>query len=205
MSSDDQTPRWGAPSQPTAPGAYREEPTVVTNRVYGSATPPEAPVSPIPPPPGPVAAAPPADAPASPPEPSTTPPAPEPAAEAEPDLPEGVADRGRTTIADEVVEQVIQRVVELAVAEVPGVHALREDVDRFFGDSDDQPDRAVSVTMDGSEATINVAIEVEFGHPVHQAVEALRARVIGSAERLLGMRVAEFNVAVAGIAFPPDD
>lgn len=119
------------------------------------------------------------------------------------DSPDAGAKRGQTTIADEVVERVIEKIIELAVAEIPAMHGLRPGVDRFFGGTDDgETDRAVSVRLDGERSEINIAVEVEFGHPVHEAVEKLRASVIGSTERLLGLTIAEVNVAVADVTFP---
>lgn len=132
--------------------------------------------------------------------------------------------RGLTTIAEDVVERVIQKVVDLTVAEVDGVHGLRPGVDAFFGfvdgaagesaaDEDDTteavmkgagtPERAVAVKLVDDRATINVSIEVEFGYAVHEVVEQVRASVIGSAERLLGITITEVNVVVSDVAFDP--
>jgi uncharacterized alkaline shock family protein YloU len=113
--------------------------------------------------------------------------------EAAPAGPGGAA-RGRTTIADEVVEQVIRRIVDLAVEETAGLHGLHTG----SAAGDDGP---VSVRLDGDRAEIDVAVDVEFGHPVHEVVEALRTGLIGSAERLLGLNVAQVDVFVAGVAF----
>jgi uncharacterized alkaline shock family protein YloU len=158
------------------------------------------------------------------------PPVPE-AATAPPDVapvPRHDEARGRTTIADEVVERVIQKVVDLAVDEVDGVHGLRPGVDRFFGgDGGEEGDggggeggdegsrapeteRAVAVSLAGDQATINLSIEVDFGHAVHEVVDQVRTAVIESAERLLGMTIAEVNVVVSDVSFSepagdPDD
>lgn len=123
--------------------------------------------------------------------------------------------RGLTTIAQDVVERVIQKVVDLTVAEVAGVHGLRPGVDAFFvvdgadpkaaggaaRGAADGPDRAVAVTLVEDRATVNLSIEVEFGYAVHEVVEQVRAGVIGSAERLLGITITEVNVVVADVAF----
>jgi uncharacterized alkaline shock family protein YloU len=125
--------------------------------------------------------------------------------------------RGRTTIADEVVERVIQKVVDLAIDEIDGVHGLRPGVDRFFGEgvggtggggeggeagsAAPETDRAVAVTLAGEQATINLSIEVDFGHAVHEVVDQVRTAVIETAERLLGMTIAEVNVVVSDVSF----
>lgn len=109
-------------------------------------------------------------------------------------VPDPDAERGRTTIADEVVERVIGRIVDLAAEEVAGVHALH-------AGSGDGADRPVSVQLDGDRAVIDIAIEAEFGHPLHEVVENVRRTVISQSERLLGLTVAEVNVLVAQVSF----
>jgi uncharacterized alkaline shock family protein YloU len=120
---------------------------------------------------------------------------PEPAAP-EPAAPEPGPDRGRTTIADEVVERMIERIVDLAADEVPGVHALHPS-------AGPDSDRQVSVRLDDGQAVIDIAIKVEFGHPVHEVVDGVRSRVISQSERLLGLSVPEVNVLVAEVVFDP--
>jgi uncharacterized alkaline shock family protein YloU len=127
--------------------------------------------------------------------------------------------RGLTTIAEDVVERVIQKVVDLTVAEVDGVRALRPVVDQFFHPADkpaDKPaegaaegsststaskDRSVAVTLTDGQATINLAIEVDFGFAVLEVVEQVRGSVIEQSERLLGLTVAEVNVVVSEVSF----
>lgn len=115
------------------------------------------------------------------------------------------ADRGRTTIADEVVEQVIEKIVNLSVDQVAGVHGLyAPPLAGGAGPADGDPEsRAVSVRLDGDQAEINISIQVEFGHAVHEVVEQVRSDVIGQAERLLGLTVTQVNVLVADVTFDP--
>jgi uncharacterized alkaline shock family protein YloU len=113
-----------------------------------------------------------------------------------PGRPDAGADRGRTTIADDVVERVIEKIVHLTVDEVAGVHGL------YTGPDTERP---VSVKLDGDRATIEIAIQVEFGHAVHEVVEQVRGSVVSQSERLLGLDVAEVNVLVADVTFDPAD
>jgi uncharacterized alkaline shock family protein YloU len=110
----------------------------------------------------------------------------------EPDVPEAGTDRGRTTIADDVVERVIEKIVHLTVDDADGVHGL------YTGP---EVERAVSVALDGNEATIEVAIQVEFGHAIHEVVEQVRGNVVSQSEQLLGLTVTEVNVLVADVTF----
>jgi uncharacterized alkaline shock family protein YloU len=109
------------------------------------------------------------------------------------------ADRGRTTIADEVAERVIERIVTDAADQVEGVRAVRPTT----GPDGDRP---VSVQLDGGRAVIDVAVEVEFGHPLYEVVDGVRDRVIDESERLLGLTTVEVNVLVAAVSFesPPE-
>lgn len=130
----------------------------------------------------------------------SAPPAPPP----QPPAARPTATRGRTTISDDVVGRVIQKIVDLAVERVDGVHGLHPGVDRFFGEEEPaEPERAVAVTLAEGEATINLAVEVDFGFPVHQVVDEVRGYVIGEVEQMLGLTVAEVNVAVGEVSLDP--
>jgi uncharacterized alkaline shock family protein YloU len=111
------------------------------------------------------------------------------------------AERGRTTIANEVVE----KIAGIAAREVPGVYDLGGDVARMFaavkdrvglGDADADSDRGVSVRLEGGTAVIDVTIVIEFGFQVYSVTEAARVKVINSVENLLGLEVVEVNITV---------
>jgi uncharacterized alkaline shock family protein YloU len=83
------------------------------------------------------------------------------------------ADRGTTTIADEVVE----KVAGIAAREVPGVYDLGGDVARVFaavrdriglGDGEgENSNRGVSVRLEGRNATVRVTLVIEYGFVVY--------------------------------------
>jgi uncharacterized alkaline shock family protein YloU len=111
------------------------------------------------------------------------------------------AERGITSIADEVVE----KIAGIATREVPGVYDLGGDVARFFanvkeriglGDADDDADRGMSVRLEGRTAVINITLVIEYGFVVHSVTEKVRAKVISSVENLLGLEVTEVNIRV---------
>jgi uncharacterized alkaline shock family protein YloU len=111
------------------------------------------------------------------------------------------SDRGSTTIADEVVE----KIAGFAAREVEGVYDLGGDVARIFasvkeriglGDADDQTDRGVKVTLDGKTAAIRITIVIEYGYVVYSVTEQIRAKVIDSVERLLGLDVTAVDINV---------
>jgi uncharacterized alkaline shock family protein YloU len=111
-----------------------------------------------------------------------------------------VAERGTTSIADEVVE----KIAGIAAREVPGVYDLGGDVARFFAsvkeriglEESEEGNRGIAVRLDGGTAVINVTLVIEFGYVVHSVTEKVRAKVVGSVENLLGLDVIEVNIRV---------
>jgi uncharacterized alkaline shock family protein YloU len=112
------------------------------------------------------------------------------------------AERGTTTIADEVVE----KVAGIAAREVPGVYDLGGDVARVFaavrdriglGDEDGEPaNRGVSVRLEGRTATVRVTLVIEYGFVVYSVAEKVRTKVISSVENLLGLEVTAVDIVV---------
>jgi uncharacterized alkaline shock family protein YloU len=111
------------------------------------------------------------------------------------------AERGSTTIADEVVE----KIAGIAARGVPGVHDLGGDVARVFaglrervglGDADADTDRGVKVRLDGDRATVEITLVIEYGQVVRAVTDAVRAEVIEAVEKMLSLQVTEVNIRV---------
>lgn len=117
-------------------------------------------------------------------------------------------ERGSTTIADEVVE----KIAGIAAREVPGVHDLGGEVSRVFaslkeriglGEStNEEADRGVAVRLEGTTAEIDMKIVIEFGFVVHSVTDAVRTKVIGAVENMLGLEVTEVNIRVNDVHVP---
>ncbi|SDZ23769.1 Uncharacterized conserved protein YloU, alkaline shock protein (Asp23) family [Asanoa ishikariensis] len=117
------------------------------------------------------------------------------------------AERGATTVADEVVE----KIAGIAVRGVPGVHDLGGDVARVFaglrervglGDADDAADRGVKVRLQGDQATVEITLVIEYGQVVRTVTDAVRAEVISSVEKMLSLHVTEVNIRVDDVHVP---
>jgi uncharacterized alkaline shock family protein YloU len=117
------------------------------------------------------------------------------------------AERGTTTIANEVVE----KITGIATRDVPGVYDLGGDVARVFaavkeriglGDPGEDSDRGVSVRLEGGAAEISITIVIEYGFVVHSVTEAVRVKVINSVENLLGLEVTQVNILVDDVYVP---
>ncbi|MEV4512463.1 Asp23/Gls24 family envelope stress response protein [Dactylosporangium sp. NPDC049525] len=112
------------------------------------------------------------------------------------------AERGTTTIADEVVE----KIAGIAAREVPGVYDLGGDVARVFasvrdriGLGDDEREhgnRGVSVRLEGRSAAVQVTLVIEYGFVLYSVAEKVRANVIGAVENLLGLEVTSVDIVV---------
>jgi uncharacterized alkaline shock family protein YloU len=113
-----------------------------------------------------------------------------------------VAERGTTTIADEVVE----KIAGIAAREVPGVYDLGGDVARVFasvrdriGLGDDEREhgnRGVRVRLEGTTAAVQVTLVIEYGFVLYSVAEKVRANVIGAVENLLGLEVTAVDIVV---------
>jgi len=111
------------------------------------------------------------------------------------------ADRGSTTIADEVVE----KIAGYAAREVEGVYDLGGDVARVFasvkervglGNKDDLSAQGVTVRLEGKTAAVKIIIVIEYGYVVYSVTEKVRAQVIGAVESLLGLEVTAVDINV---------
>lgn len=117
------------------------------------------------------------------------------------------ADRGRTTIRQEVVE----KIAGIAAREVPGVYDLGGDVARVFsavkeriGFGEAEADQGVSVILNGTTASVEVTLVIEFGYVVHSVTDTVRVKVINSIENLLGLEVTNVDVIVDDVHIEED-
>ncbi|MEN3310331.1 MAG: hypothetical protein V7603_6533 [Micromonosporaceae bacterium] len=109
------------------------------------------------------------------------------------------AARGRTTIANEVVE----KIAGIAAREVPGVYDLGGDAARLISAvrerlrlGEESAAQGVSVKLEGKQAEITIVIVIEFGFQVFSVTEKVREKVISSVENLLGLDVTAVDVTV---------
>ncbi|MGW2699784.1 Asp23/Gls24 family envelope stress response protein [Streptomyces sp. NPDC001340] len=118
------------------------------------------------------------------------------------------ATRGRTTIADGVVE----KIAGLAAREVVGVHAMGSGLARTFGAVRDRvPGGAKSVTrgvkaeVGEVQTALDLEIVVDYGVSIIDVSRAVRENVIASVERMTGLEVVEVNIAVSDVKLPEEE
>ena len=117
------------------------------------------------------------------------------------------ASRGRTTIADGVVE----KIAGLAARDVLGVHAMGSGLSRTFGAVRDRvPGGAKSVTrgvkaeVGEVQTALDLEIVVDYGVSITDVAGAVRENVVSAVERMTGLEVVEVNIAVSDVKLPEE-
>lgn len=120
------------------------------------------------------------------------------------------ATRGRTTIADGVVE----KIAGMAARDVVGVHAMGSGFSRTFGAVRDKVPgggksvtRGVKAEVGESQTALDLEIVVEYGVSIGEVARDVRENVVAAVERMAGLEVVEVNIAVSDVKLPdePDD
>jgi len=118
------------------------------------------------------------------------------------------ADRGRTSIADGVVE----KIAGLAAREVLGVHAMGSGLSRTFGAVRDRvpggskaATRGVKVEVGEVQTALDLEIVVDYGVSISDVAKAVRENVIAAVERMTGLEVVEVNIAVSDVKLPEEE
>ncbi|TXS54964.1 Asp23/Gls24 family envelope stress response protein [Streptomyces sp. t39] len=123
---------------------------------------------------------------------------------------ESPASRGRTTVADVVVE----KIAGMAARDVLGVHALGSGISRSMGamrermpgaGSGKSVTRGVSVEVGEVQAAIDLEIVVEYGVSISDVAGAVRENVISAVERMAGREVVEVNITVSDVHLPEEE
>ncbi|KUN74646.1 stress protein [Streptomyces canus] len=116
--------------------------------------------------------------------------------------------RGRTTIADGVVE----KIAGIAAREIPGIHALGGGFVRTMGAMRDRvpgghasAGRGVKVEVGEKQTAIDLQVVVEYGVSITDLATEVRENVIAAVERMTGLEVVEVNIAVNDVHLPDED
>ncbi|MFF0555313.1 Asp23/Gls24 family envelope stress response protein [Streptomyces sp. NPDC020472] len=119
--------------------------------------------------------------------------------------------RGRTTIADGVVE----KIAGLAARDVDGVHAMGSGLSRTFGAVRDRVPgtgggkssvtRGVKAEVGEVQTALDLEIVVDYGVSIADVAGDVRENVIAAVERMTGLEVVEVNIAVSDVKLPEDE
>ncbi|GAA3497107.1 Asp23/Gls24 family envelope stress response protein [Streptomyces albogriseolus] len=118
------------------------------------------------------------------------------------------ADRGRTTIADGVVE----KIAGMATRDVVGVHAMGSGISRTFGAMRERvpggsksPTRGVKAEVGEVQTALDLEIVVDYGVSIADVARDVRENVIAAVERMTGLEVVEVNIAVSDVKLPDEE
>jgi uncharacterized alkaline shock family protein YloU len=119
------------------------------------------------------------------------------------------ATRGRTTIADGVVE----KIAGLAARDVVGVHAMGSGLARTFGAVRERVPmpggrsvtRGVRAEVGEVQTALDLEIVVDYGVPITDVARTVRENVISAVERMTGLEVVEVNIAVSDVKLPEEE
>ncbi|MFF0436727.1 Asp23/Gls24 family envelope stress response protein [Streptomyces sp. NPDC004327] len=121
------------------------------------------------------------------------------------------ATRGRTTIADGVVE----KIAGLAARDVVGVHAMGSGLSRTLGAMRDRVPggggkttsvtRGVKAEVGEVQTALDLEIVVDYGVSIADVAGAVRENVIAAVERMTGLEVVEVNIAVSDVKLPDEE
>lgn len=116
--------------------------------------------------------------------------------------------RGRTTIADGVVE----KIAGLAARDVMGVHAMGSGLSRTFGAVRDRVpggtksvSRGVKAEVGEVQTALDLEIVVEYGVSIAGVARDVRENVVAAVERMTGLEVVEVNIAVSDVKLPDEE
>ncbi|MFI0819997.1 Asp23/Gls24 family envelope stress response protein [Streptomyces sp. NPDC021098] len=116
--------------------------------------------------------------------------------------------RGRTTIADGVVE----KIAGMAARDVVGVHAMGGGFARTFGVVRDRVPgggrsaaRGVKAEVGEVQTALDLEIVVDYGVSIADVARAVRENVITAVERMTGLEVVEVNIAVSDVKLPDEE
>ncbi|GHH73608.1 stress protein [Streptomyces sulfonofaciens] len=118
------------------------------------------------------------------------------------------AERGRTTIADGVVE----KIAGLAARDVIGVHAMGSGIARTFGAMRERVpggarsvSRGVKAEVGELQTALDLEIVVDYGVAISDVARDVRENVVGAVERMTSLEVVEVNIAVSDVKLPEEE
>lgn len=120
------------------------------------------------------------------------------------------ATRGRTTIADGVVE----KIAGMAARDVAGVHAMGSGFSRTLGAVRDRvpgggakssATRGVKAEVGEVQTALDLEIVVEYGVSIAGVAAEVRENVVAAVERMTGLEVVEVNIAVSDVKLPDEE
>ncbi|WP_104086985.1 Asp23/Gls24 family envelope stress response protein [Arthrobacter sp. GMC3] len=114
--------------------------------------------------------------------------------------------QGRTVISDTAVA----KVVGVAARGVPGVHALGTGASRSIGAIRDvvgatDLTQGIRVEVGESQVAVDIVFMAEYGYPLQELANTVRAAVYDAVEGMVGRSVIEVNIEITDVYVPAPD
>jgi uncharacterized alkaline shock family protein YloU len=114
--------------------------------------------------------------------------------------------QGRTVISDTAVA----KVVGVAARSVAGVHALGSGASRSIGAIRDvvgatDLTQGIRVEVGESQVAVDIILMAEYGYPLQELANTVRAAVYAAVEDLVGRDVIEVNIEITDVFIPSND
>ncbi len=101
-----------------------------------------------------------------------------------------------------ISEEVIAKIVSVAISETHGVTVASKSGDTIMGKfSRKQSPGGVKISMLDSGVVINASICVAYGFNLQEVGKAAQENIAHSVESMTGLKVSAVNVTVSGISF----
>jgi len=89
-----------------------------------------------------------------------------------------------------ISDDVLAIIAGTATHEVEGVHVTSKNFAK-----------GVKISIEDGGVMVNISIMVKFGYKIHKVSEEVQKRIVTALETMVGMKVIEVNVTVAGLRY----
>ncbi|ADG90069.1 hypothetical protein TBS_15370 [Thermobispora bispora] len=124
-----------------------------------------------------------------------------------PDTGRLATERGRTSIAS----QVVAKIAGMAARQIKGVYDFGTVAARAFGalkgrlGGEESVTRGIAVEVGERQAAADIHLVVEYGTSIPELAEAVRDNVADAVEQMCGLEVTEVNVTVDDVHLPDEE
>ncbi|MGN0553211.1 MAG: Asp23/Gls24 family envelope stress response protein [Oscillospiraceae bacterium] len=100
-----------------------------------------------------------------------------------------------------ISEDVVSKIVELAVKSVEGVSGIMNSRIHFSSIFDKKDESAIAITGESGSVDVTVNVVVSYNSKVKQVAERIQDKVKNDIQNMTGIIVNKVNVIVEGISF----
>ncbi len=128
-------------------------------------------------------------------------------AEEENKIPEADTERTNETGGEiRIANEVVVVIAALAATEIDGVHSIEGNVTNAVVSRLGMKNlsRGVKVEVDDGKVSVDLSLNLCYGHPIPEVCTAVQDRVKTAIESMTGLEVSVVNVKICGVKMPND-